>query len=106
MAADYCAVLREHGVPIPALAEDDLRHRYEALAALHAMKRLGRVRRADVGASLLSLATARLQTAHYRGPLAYGRRSVFQLTGMRDLQPASGSLAAISNDNHADVEQP
>jgi hypothetical protein len=71
MAADYCAALRGFGVPMPELAEDDLRLRYEALAALHAIKGLGRVRRADIGVSLYSLSTAQLQTMHYRGLLSH-----------------------------------
>lgn len=71
MAADYCAALRGFGVEIPDMTDDDLQRRYEALAALHAVKGIGRVRRADIGAPLFSLAIARLQTTHYRGLLGY-----------------------------------
>lgn len=71
MAAEYCKQLQEFGVPIPDLSETELRDRYEALATLHAIKGLGRVRHADIGASLFSITTTQVQTTHYRGLLNY-----------------------------------
>ena len=35
-----------------------------------------------------------------------GRRSAFQLAGMRGLWPASSGLVASTDDNHARIEQP
>ncbi|WP_319446115.1 MULTISPECIES: hypothetical protein [unclassified Mycobacterium] len=69
LAREYCSALGRFGVALPAMSDVDLAERYEALTALHAVKGLGRMRHTDMGASLFSAETAKLQTTHYLGLL-------------------------------------
>lgn len=51
---------------------------YEAMATLHAIKGLGRLRAADPGISSFSLEARRMQEAHYRQLLEYMRSAAIQ----------------------------
>jgi hypothetical protein len=72
------------------------------MAVLHAIKGLGRVSRTDVGASLFSLATAHLQTTHYRGLLLRSaRRALFGAA--QEQRHATRSLAGRRRPRRAPV---
>ncbi|MEU6229284.1 hypothetical protein [Streptomyces sp. NPDC047042] len=82
LAAEYVEALRDFGFPVdagPSLVE-----RYEAMAALHAVKGLGRLKHADLGVSSFALASRRLQEAHYRALLRHLSESA-TTSDVRDL---------------------
>ncbi|MDO2379820.1 hypothetical protein V4F30_22230 [Rhodococcus sp. IITD102] len=89
IARDYCTSLREFGIPLQHLSDTDLKERYEALAALHAIKGLGRVRNADPGVSLFAAETIHLQTTHYLGLLDYLAASAHSM----DIRRLTGTVA-------------
>jgi hypothetical protein len=88
LCGDYLDALAEFGLPIDD--RDHLMARYEAMVTLHTAKGLGRLRRHSPGVSSFSLATAQLESGHYRALLQHlGRAAIRQET--RDL--ATGLLA-------------
>jgi hypothetical protein len=75
LVGDYCTALSRFGVTVPEMSDDELMQRYETLAAMHALKGLGRVRNAVAGVSLYSATAGQLQRSHYLGLLGYLRDS-------------------------------
>jgi hypothetical protein len=85
LAAEYVEALRGFGFPLDA--DPPLVECYEAMAALHAVKGLGRLRHADVGVSSFALSSRRLQEEHYRGLLRHLGESATS-SDVRDLAAA------------------
>ncbi len=92
LARDYCAALSRFGVTVPEMSDAELTERYEALAALHAVKGLGRVRNTVAGVSLYSAAAGQLQKSHYLGLLDYLKDSA----RTADVRVMSATVAAVS----------
>lgn len=92
LVRDYCTALSRFGVTVPEMSDAELTQRYEALAALHAIKGLGRVRNAVAGVSLYSAAAGQLQRSHYLGLLDYLKDSARSA----DVRVISATVAAVS----------
>jgi hypothetical protein len=89
---DYCTTLGRFGVTVPTMSDAELTERYEALAALHAIKGLGRVCNTVTRVSLYSAAAGQLQRFCYLGVLDYLKESA----RTADVRVISATVAVVS----------